>query len=91
MTDAVTELLALAEAPDDVLLAAVRRAGGRCAIDLVFNYALDVQPYDPEAVRCAVVLIDRIRVVLCHAALDRYSSSGVDRYGPDWRGTGAGG
>jgi hypothetical protein len=73
--DVVTELLALAEAPDTVRLAAVRQAGGRCAIDLVFNSALDVPPHDPEAVRRAVVLIDRIRVGLCHAALDRHSSS----------------
>jgi hypothetical protein len=48
-------------------------------MDLVFNYALDVPPHDPEAVQRAVLLIDRIRVVLCHAALDRHSSAGVDR------------
>jgi hypothetical protein len=69
MLDAITELLSLAAAPDKELLTAVRRHGGRRTMDTVFDHALDVQDHDPEAALRDLMLMDRIRVLLCNAYL----------------------
>ena len=70
MPDTVTELLSLAEAPDPELMAAVQHHGGRRTIDAVFDHALDVQDRDPEAALRDMMLINRIRALLCNAFLD---------------------
>ena len=75
MPPAIMELLLLAEAPDTELLAAVQRHGGRRAIDAVFDHAVEVQERDPEVALREVMLINRIRAVLCNAYLDRSTPS----------------
>jgi hypothetical protein len=69
----ITELLALTDAPDPDLWSAVQRHGGRRTIDAVFDHAVDVQYRDPDAAIRGVLLIDRIRGLLCSAHLDRLS------------------